>query len=442
MKNKHIACIIVLLVAALVCLTACMQSTTRDKQDIISEVQNKVDNVHFEPTLKDEENQEQCVNYASIQEESEFFSLPALAGDIAQVLPMDSGAVAVLYTDGTVGVAGNDMLAAKVSSWKNVIQLYLGTDQRHLVAKMADGTAVSTEYDLSGWYNLKEMYICWEGIAGLTEDGQIVTVGEWNSGNPDGWTEIRDFFLGGFACLGIKNDGSIVCTEESFYKEICSLKNVRQLIFSNGTYAILEDGRIVSDSYDESELEALQGAVKFMGDGGWLFGLSADGCLLARTGDGWVYNNGDYFTNMQRGNEEENPNIHLGDIRFQNIKDIFYQNALIMLKYDGTVDTINVDYYWDLSTWGNVEKVTTAYADESGNPRIYGIRGDGSVIVADAGYQQKSISMENYLGWRVLDLYSGQNMLWSQAGVVGITPEGTLVGDGDYADTDFSTLIR
>jgi len=408
MKNRHLLRMITLLAAVLLCLTACAQSGAPNRQKM----------------------------------ESAEYMLPALAGDIAQILPMDSGAVAVLYTDGTVGVAGNDALAGKVSSWKNVKQLYLGTEENHLAAKMADGTAVSTQYDLSGWRDLKELYISWEGIVGLTENGQVFTVGEWEYGNPNGWTEIHDFYLGDFACFGLKNDGSVVCTEESIYMEICSLKNVRQLLVDNGTYAILEDGSIVSDSCDGSELEDLRGAAKFMTDGGWLFGLSADGRLLARTSDGWVYNNGDYFTDERRENEEETPNIRLGDIRFRNIKEIFYQNALIMLKYDGTVDTVNVDHYWDLSAWKNVEKLITANADEWGEPRIYGVREDGSVIVADAGYQQKSVNMENYLGWQVVDLYSGQNTIWGQTGAVGITQEGTLVGDGDYADTDFSVLIR
>ena len=109
-----------------------------------------------------------------------------------------------------------------------------------------------------------------------------------------------------------------------------------------------------------------------------------------------------------------------------------------MLKYDGTVDTVNVDYYWDLSKWENIEKIVTTYADSYAQPQLYGIRADGSVIVANGSYMQESDSVDSYLGWRVLDLYNEQHSV----GVVGITPEGTLVGDGDYANTDFSVLIR
>lgn len=365
--------------------------------------------------------------------------LPALAGEIAQVLPLYSGAVAVLYTDGTVGVAGNDELAAKAASWKNVVQLYWGAQPGNIAALMADGTAVSTEYDLSNWSNLKELYANYEGIAGLREDGRVVGAGYWEYSMIEDWTDIRDFGMGDFACFGLKKDGSVVCTDEAYYETVCSQKNVQRLLLSSEAYAILEDGRIVSDVCSEAELENLQDAVKLMGDGGWLFGLSADGQLLARTvNESWVYNNGDCFTAFPLENREEYPNIYIHDGRFRNIKDIYYQNALIMLKYDGTVDTVNVDYYWDLSQWERIEKVVTAYADDYAQPRLYGIRADGSVITAKGSCMQASDSMDDYLGWRVLDLYNEQHSV----GVVGITPEGTLVGDGDYEDTDFSVLIR
>lgn len=371
--------------------------------------------------------------------------LPALAGDIAQVLPMEYGTVAVLYTDGTVGVAGNEELAGTVSAWKNVVQLYLGTEEGTLVARRADGTAVSTEYDLSEWHNVKELYVCWQGIAGLTERGEIVAVGPWEYSNPDGWTGIRDFWISDGDCFGLKEDGTVICEEQSYYEKVLSWKNVQQLYFTPGIIAILEDGGVAANFSGDYELGNLRGAVKFI-DSGWPFALSADGRLLALTAeDHWVYNNGDYFTNLSRENVEEYPNIYIHDARFQNIKDIWEHNALVMLKYDGTVDTVNVDHYWDLSGWKEIEKIVTTDAEDHGcGPvrRIYGVRKDGSVIVAESEYNEESITMDNYLGWRVLALFKGQNERFGLESVVGITPEGTLVGDGYYADTDFSVLLR
>lgn len=367
-------------------------------------------------------------------------ALPALAGDIAQVLPLDSGAVAVLYTDGTVGVAGNDELAAKAASWKNVVQLYWGTQEGTLAARMADGTAVSTEFDLSGWRNVKELYFGYECMAGLTKEGAVVTAGSWTGVSPEGWTGIQKLYLN-WDVWGLKTDGSLICTNETNYQDLCSLQNVSQLQFGHGTYVILEDGIIVSDSFSEMEFKYLQNAESFTVVDGWLFGLSADGRLLAQTRDGWVYNNGDYFTLDERQNEETNPNIYLEDIRYQNIRALDYQHGLILLKNDDTVDTINVDHYWDLSEWEGIDKITTAYVGDWGQPRIYGIRENGSVIVADADYQQESTDTDHYLGWNVVDLFYGDTP-WYMSGVVGITAEGTLVGDGDYADTDFSVLIR
>lgn len=381
-----------------------------------------------------------CAGNKTPAADRDAFALSALAGDIAQVLPMDSGAVAVLYTDGTVGVAENEELAAATASWKNVVQLYYGTQEGTLAARMADGTATSTEYDLSGWSNLKELYVAYDGIAGLTKDGTVVTAGTWSDANPEGWTEIRELYLS-WDVWGVKTDGSLVCTDATANQNFGTLQNVNQLQFGHGTYIILEDGRVVSDSFSESEFQYIRNAESFTVVDGWLFGLSADGRLLAQSRDGWIYNNGDYFTIEERPEEDSNPKIFLEDSRYQNIKALDYQNALIMLKYDGTVDTVNVACYWDLSAWNGIEKVTTASIGDWGSPRIYGVRADGSVIVADADYQQESENMDNYLGWRVVDLFYG-DAPWYMSGVVGITAEGTLVGDGDYADTDFSVLIR
>lgn len=372
--------------------------------------------------------------------EAEPVVLPALAGDIAQVLPLDSGAVAVLYTDGTVGVAGNDELAAKVASWKHVEHLYCGTQEGALAARMADGTAASTEFDLSGWSNLKELYFGYECMAGLTKEGTVVTAGSWLDGSPDGWTGIQELYLN-WDVWGLKTDGSLICTNETNYQDLCSLQNVSQLQFGHGTYVILQDGRIVSDCFDESEFQYLRNAESFTIVDGWLFGLSADGRLLAQTRDGWVYNNGDYFTIDERPEEDSNPKINLEDVRYRNIKALDYQGGLILLKNDGTVDTVNVSCYWDLSQWRDIQKITTASIEDGWNPRIYGIRSDGSVIAADAGYQQESVDTDRYLGWYVADLFYA-DAPWFTSGVVGITPEGTLVGDGEYANTDFSVLIR
>ncbi len=372
-------------------------------------------------------------------EEPVQISLPALAGDIAQVLPMDSGAVAVLYTDGTVGIAGNDALAGETAAWKHVAQLYYGTDEGTLAARMTDGTAASTEYDLSGWQNVKELYAGYDGLAGLTQDGRILTAGSWKYGDPSGWTDIRTFYES--EPFGIRNDGSVICPEDSYYDIVLSWQNVRELYTGEPLLALLEDGSVVS-SYPYGKAENLQGAVKLL-NASLPFGLSADGRLLALTAeDDWVYNNGDYFTLEKRENSEDYPNIYIEDARYRNIRDIFYHWGLIMLKYDGTVDTVNVGYYWDLSSWASIEELTMAYIGDWGDLRIYGVKNDGSVIVADGQYQQTSVTMENYLGWRVLKLFSGSDAPWYMSGVVGITPEGTLVGDGDYAGTDLSVLNR
>ena len=78
------------------------------------------------------------------------------------------------------------------------------------------------------------------------------------------------------------------------------------------------------------------------------------------------------------------------------------------------------------SSWARIEKI---YTDWYGH--AYGIRRDGSVIVANS---QGGTSQSNYMGWKLKELFIGNG------GVVGLTPDGMMVGDGAFSGSFLNSL--
>ena len=353
--------------------------------------------------------------------------LPAIAGRIAQVVPMRSGVVAVLYTDGTVGVAGDETLAQTTAGWTNVIRLYCG-EEDGLGALCGDGTALSTSYDLSGWTDLKELHFKWSGVAGLTQDGRVLSAGRWEEGcDPAGMEDIRSITFWHQTCFAVKNDGTVVCADPYSGGDCVQWKNVRELrATAHDLHAILEDGSVVNGLSEDTS--GLWGAVKTVDYNDWLFGLSADGQLLTENGQLYAY--GGIFS-MDPSLGEYSPETAVDISRYKNIKDFLMCGSLLMLKYDGTVEVINCSAQWDFSAW---EDIVSIYGgmDADWVYRIYGVRQDGSVVVMMD--ENDPLELDNYLGWRVRELFRGFD------GMVGITPNGRIVGDGAYATTDLDSL--
>lgn len=68
---------------------------------------------------------------------------------------------------------------------------------------------------------------------------------------------------------------------------------------------------------------------------------------------------------------------------------------------------------------------------------LYGIRQDGSVVMNQYDwYENEDTVTIGYRDWKLQELYAGNG------GVVGLTTDGRLVGDGIYADISFSEADR
>ena len=203
---------------------------------------------------------------------------------IGHVLPLESDGVAVLYTNGTVRVSGNDRFSAAVSEWRGVETLtycsFSAMAEGSLLLGLTEqGTVLTTEGEIPGWTDVDKLYVLYEGVVGVTDDGAVLVHGTWED----------DTFLTGLSgveslvyssnqniwgCL--KKDGSVCFFDSYGYYQDSSWKNVAELRDSgHGFYAIMKDGTV--DGQIDDTYEGLKGAVKVVVHYDWVFGISEDG---------------------------------------------------------------------------------------------------------------------------------------------------------------------
>lgn len=123
--------------------------------------------------------------------------------------------------------------------------------------------------------------------------------------------------------------------------------------------------------------------------------------------------------------------------RFDQVDDILVCWGMILLNRDGTAVAIGDSPAWDVSDWKFVKKICYSQDFELKMNRLYSLQQNGSVIVNQYSWEQDVQTVfHEYLGWEVVDIFQGEN------GIVGLTADGTLVGDGAYENTDFTVFER
>ncbi len=368
--------------------------------------------------------------------------------EIRQVLPCGNGSVAVVYTDGTVRLSGNDEFAAAVSGWTQVAKLYYreqyiwenGADRTEIsyIGLKEDGTVLTTDGSLSGWSNVKEIYDYWQGVVAVTHDGRVLAEGGWE--DPSFLTDLTDVDVlvpgdlqAAWGCL--KKDGTVVFVSDM--DGICAYmpqwSNVKELRNSgHGFYVLKNDGTV--DAEIEDYFDGLTGAVMVTDWRDWIFGISPDGQLLTHNG-GSIYPN----TGCMMVDEPGLPYYgEEADIRrFNQVRDIIQSFGLVILNKDGTAEHIGDCPHWEISSWKNIESIHALTNYDGDAYYLYGIQRNGSVVRNRYDWQQDEQTVEEqYRGWQLQELYVGDG------GVVGLTPEGKLVGDGIYETVDFSVFDR
>lgn len=375
-------------------------------------------------------------------------SLPKQSVEIKQVLPAEDGTVAVLFSDGTVNAAGNTQLSEAVENWSSVEQLYFQhdsdwingefSDESYILGLTKGGSVLSTSGDFSDWRNVKELHCTSHGIIGVTKEGRVLVDRAWTdesskadlAGICDVDTLVHSDIQDIIACL--KKDGSVQFVYEYGFSEPDIRWNGVKEIRDSGHafYVIKKDGTV--DGGLEESYPGLKDAVKIVDYCDWIFGVSADGRLLTHNGGNIFTNLGDWRVDVPGSPE----NWYTGEVdvsSYNQVEDIVVFGGLILLNKDGTVDSIGEYPSWDLSDWKDIKKVYCTADSNWNTTTLYGIHQDGTVILTRYN-REKMVQtvIDAYCGWNLQDIYPGVD------GVVGLTKDGELVGDGIYEGIDFS----
>lgn len=366
--------------------------------------------------------------------------------EITQVLPVDDGSIASLYIDGTVRVSENSPFWGKVSDWKNVEKLYYNKTYEWnrggslefpvLFGLTKDGSVLSTDGSLSGWSNVKEMHFDWQGIVGVTYDGKVLADGDWeDSSFLTDLIDVEHLVFGDYqdiwGCLG--KNGNVTIHGNGVDPNKVRWSDVKELRSSGHAFYVIKNNGTV-DGGVEDDQSGLNGAAKIVDFEDWLFGIADDGKLLTYNGGNICLNAGALAV------EEPDSRDYGGEVdihQFDQVKDIVPFGGLVLLNKDGTVQFLGAYPEWDFSGWQDIQRVY-ATEDKEGIVRsVYGIRKDGSVLVNQYdGSTGRYTAKDQYCGWKLQELYC------VNGGVIGLTTEGKLVGDGIYANVDFSVFDR
>lgn len=366
--------------------------------------------------------------------------------EILQVLPAEDGSVAVLYTDGTVRVSGNDGFSAAVADWNQVAKLYYTQklvwengaflDESHLVGLKDDGSVLSTNGAMSDWTNVKEIYSDWQGTVGVTHDGRVLAHGDWEDASfltnlTDVETLVPPDIQASWGCLKKNGTVEFVSDAGNYGEYMPRWSNVKELRNSgHGFYVIKNDGTV--DAEIEDYFEGLTGAVMVTDWRDWIFGISPDGQLLTHNG-GSIYPNTGCMMVDEPGLPYYGEEVDIR--RFNQVRDIIQSFGLVILNKDGTAEHIGDCPHWELSSWKNIESIYALNNYDGDAYYLYGIQRDGSVVRNCYDWQEVEQTVEEqYRGWKLREIYTGTG------GVVGLTTDGKLVGDGAYENLDFSVF--
>lgn len=147
--------------------------------------------------------------------------------DIVAVSDWYSGCKLGLRRDGTIVFEGDDdRLERQVSNWHDIIAI--NASVRELVGLKADGTVVIAgdkgdhkQHSVSNWHDIVSSSTGWgsweDYVLGLKADGTIIAAGEL----PDKlypvlkWTDIIAISTSAYLVVGLKEDGSVICSPKS-----------------------------------------------------------------------------------------------------------------------------------------------------------------------------------------------------------------------------------
>ena len=324
--------------------------------------------------------------------------------------------VAGLTEDGTVLLDISDLIVEGyfeddgVSEWRNIQDISIGGNV--LAGITEDGKVklfsglTDISFLVSDWSNIISVAVGKNSssiIAGLREDGTVVAVDLYESDTEkysiDSWQDIVAISVGKDHIVGLKSDGSVLCTWPNVNGQ-CNTEDwsdVAEIAAGDGcTGAIKKDGTLLFTGKginNSGEVSEWTDVIDIDASDEHSLGVKSDGTVLVAG---------------------ENP--YAEEIRgWSNIASVETSHYVAVgLKEDGTVAATG-SYLEEVSEWQDI--VSVSASDE-----IVGVRADGTVL--DTGLRGN----ESISGWYDSDIIS---TAVSGFHVVGLKTDGTVIATGD-----------
>ena len=272
---------------------------------------------------------------------------------------------------------------------------------------------------------------------GVKADGTMRTAETSNPGylppfDLSDWTDIVSIGGNGYAVVGLRSDGRVLCaTRSEEYAIDTSTWTDVVAIYYCGTFVIglKADGTLVttgeSDGVDLSKLSGWTDVVSLhrMDNRTHILGLKADGTVLLE------------------GNKNYNHNLNVS--AWSDIIEIkVSRNNVVGLKSDGTLVATGDNAYGqcDVSAWTDIIDFETSYGDGEIGAFTVGLKSDGTVVAA--GCNRASWHLDSLAQWTDI-----QEISVGSTHILGLKADGTVVGGGrEYLDcldvSDWTDVIQ
>ena len=257
----------------------------------------------------------------------------------------------------------------------------------------------------------QKLAVGYSHVAGVRADGTVLAVGtsnDYGQCNVNGWKDVVSVAAADFYTVGLKSDGTVICTSECPFDLTYSsgrknnrFDNWRDIVSIRATNrniaGLKSDGTVVvcgNDYYFEpDDVEKWENIVYIVLESDFVAGLKSDGSVVVAD-DGLLQS------------------------KVKNWKDIVYIAAgydyLVGLKKDGTVFVADDKSERQYKNWKNIVCISTEGIG------IVGLNSDGTVVCNDKSQKDAVASWKNIISFPT-DIH--RNIY----GITGIKEDGTIV---------------
>lgn len=166
----------------------------------------------------------------------------------------------------------------------------IGAGITHIIALKEDGTVEVAEdypprFNVTGWTNIKAVAAGEGLIAGLREDGTVLSQGwvAWHPADTTGWSNITAIAAGADHIVGLKVDGTVIVDgylDDATAEEISGWTNIKAVAGGGRIVGLKEDGTVVVAGADAPDVSSWRDIKAIAAEEVLVVGLKEDGTVV------------------------------------------------------------------------------------------------------------------------------------------------------------------